>query len=170
MKIRKGKKSSRIVFLISTFAFKVVRPRLIGFIVRMLLLPFATRRNRKMFFDTYGKNFFRSFIKYSLFGLHANLYEYHYSKKYNDPDTMPVLKIYFFGWILVQRRGNDNIEKNFVSPFIKFGLPLSPETTGWCQYCKLKGKVFLIDYGDIATIRDLLKTQHLRTVLKIKSP
>ncbi len=167
MKIRKGKKGTRIVFLLSIFAFKVVRPRIIGFIIRMLLLPFVSEKNRNMFYNTYGRNFFRAFVKYSLFGLYANLHEYHYSKKYNDPYIMPVIKKYLFGWILVQKRGIEDVKKDFICPFSKFKITLSPETIGCCQYSKLNGKIFLIDYGDISTIKDLLKTKHLRSVSKI---
>ena len=99
----------------------------------------------------------------------ANLNEYNYSKEYQDPDIMPVIKKYIFGWIIIQKKGEPIKTKNFLSPFKKFGIRLSPETTEVKQYCYYKGKTLIVDYGDDSTIKDLKSTLTLRRIKTYKS-
>ncbi len=163
MKIRTGR--TRIVFLVGDLAVKIAKPRFIRLIIRLILFPFVTQESRNGYYKTYGKNPFRSCKRYIFFTIRANLNEYKYSKKYNDPDIMPVIKRYFFGLIITQKRGENLKNKNFKNPLLKLNIGLiSPESTDMNQYCLFKGKTLLVDYGDISTIKDLLKTQYLRAI------
>jgi hypothetical protein len=160
MKIKTG--STRIVFLVDNFAIKIAKPRFVRLLFRILSFYFVSKRSRDGYHKTYGKLSFYSFKKYALYNFYANLNEYNYSKKANDPDVMPVIKKYLFGWIIIQRRGEDP-KKDFVNPFRKIKeIKLSSETIGSHQYCFLDGKWLIVDYGDDETIKDLIKTRHLR--------
>jgi hypothetical protein len=160
MKIKTGR--TRIVFLVDNFAIKIAKPRFIRLLFRMLSFYFVSQRSRDGYYKTYGRPSFQSFKKYALCSFYANLNEYNYSKKFNDPDIMPVIKKYLFGWIIIQYKGED-VKNNFVNPFGKIkDIELSPETTGLHQYCFLNGKYLIVDYGDDSTIQDLIKTRHLR--------
>lgn len=163
MKLRIGK--TRIVFLVKNIAIKIAKPRGLRFVFRVLFLPLASKRSRENFYTSYGKNFFVYFRKYIFLGFYSNLYEYNYSIKYNDKDTMPVYHKYFLGWLIIQKRGQEiKLREDFICPFSRFGFELSPETIGFHQYCYDEDikKNLLIDYGHIDTIKDLMKTKHLR--------
>jgi hypothetical protein len=162
MKIKIGK--TRIVFLVGNFAVKIAKPRLLRLIFRLLFFPFTSKKSRQNYYETYGANFFSSSGKYLLLGFYANLNEFRYWKKYQDPYVIPVLGKYLLGWFIIQKRGIDVSNKNFVSPLKKFDQNLSPETVGFWQYCYFQGKILLVDYGNISTIKDLIKTRHLRTI------
>lgn len=162
MKIRIGK--TRIVFLVKNLAIKIAKPRALRFIFRIIFLPFASKKNQADYYASYGKNFGSAFKKYVFLGFYSNLYEYNYYKKYKDKDVSPVYRIYFWGWIILQKKGEDIAHQDFICPFLKFGFKLSPETIGLQQYCYDKDikRNLLVDYGHIDTIKDLLRTKHLR--------
>ncbi|MFA5643900.1 MAG: hypothetical protein WC928_00010 [Patescibacteria group bacterium] len=160
MKIKTGK--TRIVFLVDNFAIKIAKPRFIRLFFRILSFYFVSKRSRDGYYKTYGRPSFNSFKRYALYSFYANLNEYNYSKKFNDPDIMPVIKKYIFGWIIVQYKG-ESFKNSFVSPFENIkNRKLSPETTGLHQYCFFNGRYLIVDYGDDSTIEDLIKTRHLR--------
>ncbi|MFA7315610.1 MAG: hypothetical protein WC059_02290 [Candidatus Paceibacterota bacterium] len=160
MKIRKGK--TRIVILVGTKAIKIAKPRFVRLFIRLLLFPFVTKESRDGYYATYGKLSLDSCKKYSLLGYYANVNEYTYSQQYIDPDIMPIIKLYLCGWIITQTRGEEITDTHFTSPLKKFKTVLSPETTEPHQYCILNKKIFIIDYGDISTIQDLVTTRPAR--------
>jgi hypothetical protein len=166
MKIKKG--ATRIVLLCNNVAIKIARPRIFGYIFRMLFLPFASKRNKENYYKTYGSPL-KSWSKYILYGFQANYTEHTYSTKYKDidPDIVPIHSVYLRGWIIVQKMGLEVSPILFKkrNPFKRIRRRISNESKGIHQYVFWNNRVCLADYGATETVQDLIKTMHLRISL-----
>lgn len=144
---------TRWVFLTERYAIKVARFR----IIRSFLRLFSLTKKRKTVktLERYDSNLVKAALKYVGGGILANRSEYRLYKKHGDEFLAPTLFSIF--WIInIQERGEQSIEKdmrrhrlwdvlggeNATSPH---KVVLHPR-----QFCVIKGKTFLADYGDEA--------------------
>ena len=145
MKIKKG--TTRVVLLVNKKAIKFARVRVVRFILRLLFSPFMSETKNKLFYEAYGKYSMFGIVKYLSVGIYANRKEYRYYKETKDTRVVPTLKIFLFGWIIIQERGLNISSSELLNnnPFYDSKF-FSEKYEPW-QFCKINNRVCLADYG-----------------------
>jgi len=152
---------TRFVILHGDYAYKIGKVRPIRHFFRILSFILNPKRYKK-FLQMYGQNYFEAFKNDFLAGLYSNKREFYYYKQTLDSRVIPTIKIYFCGWIVIQKRGLEITWSEFEN-----GRPNIPsffdnqhcETSEPKQFCKLScGKIVLVDYGRISTVKSLHST------------
>ena len=153
---------TRFVILVGDKAIKIGRVKLLNLLIRWIfILPFSKKR-RDHYFTKYGKTIVEAIRNEWLQGLYANRREYSYYSRSKDPLVIPTTKIILTGWIIIQDRGNPITNQDlahFPEPFRQESIT-DGEMRSPSQYATTKkGKIVLVDYGRIQTIRTLESLQ-----------
>lgn len=93
--------STRLVLLIGSRAVKIGRFRPIRLGIRLITLPFSSRKS----FYRGGGSFRSLCFTYAFAGLVANKKECRHFQETRDPDLMPTTSSMLWGWINIQVRG-----------------------------------------------------------------
>lgn len=159
MKFKQG--VTRFVILHKDNAYKIGKVRPVRHFFRILSFIISPKRYKK-FLKKYGQTYFEAFKNDFLAGLYSNRREFYYYEITLDSRVMPTIKIYFFGWIIIQKRGLEvslcEFEKG--RPDIpSFFQDQCCETDEPKQFGKLPcGKIVLVDYGRTSTVNSLQST------------
>ncbi len=151
---------SRLVFIYRDYAIKIPWFNLVA--IRKAYIRNRDKGRLKQKIERFGKNKVISLIMYIPYVLNSNRREYQYFLENKDKEyLLPVLKTFFFGYILVQPKGDifnisDTKWKKFLKRMKQKGINnidlLKPE-----NFCDFKGKIRLLDYANKETQVELNK-------------
>lgn len=149
---------SRLVFIYGDYAIKI--PWLNPVAIRRTYIRNRHEGKLEQKIERFGKNKIVSLIMYIPYILNSNKREYLYFLENKDKEyLLPILKTFFFGYILVQPRGDvfnisDKRWKKFMNRMKKKGVSnidlLKSE-----NFCDFKGKITLLDYANTQTQEEL---------------
>ena len=141
---------SRLVFIYGDYAIKIPW---INFVI--LIKCFLKYKNEGIFNEKashYGKNKILAIPRYIFYILSSNRREYVYFEKHKNEETLlPIIKVFLFGYIIVQPKGNVFKSSNprwikFLKKIIKRGINnvdlIKPE-----NFCEFNGFIKLLDYA-----------------------
>jgi|GEM_PF-2317575 len=145
---------SRLVFIYGDYAIKIPW---INFV--LLIKCFLKYKEEGAFRDKanrYGKNKLLAIPRYLFHVLSSNRREYLYFKKHkNEEVLLPIIKVFLFGYIIIQPKGNVFSPSNprwikFLKKIIKKRIKqidfLKPE-----NFCEFNGLIKMLDYGNDQT-------------------
>ncbi|MDO8482951.1 MAG: hypothetical protein Q7S86_04000 [bacterium] len=138
--------ATRLVLLVGGLAIKFARLPWFRLICRgffWLSKGKALQRPREL----YG-SLHIGILKYVLSGIMANVDEYYFSREFPDLPLAPTL-FTFFGLVNIQRRG-EAIDASELKecPFQDLATQLEFDLNRPEQFCRIKGKIVLADYGN----------------------
>lgn len=136
---------TRFVVLFGKWAIKFARIPLLLVLPR-LLMNLISPEKKKIFRERFGP-LPSGIMTYLCRGLDANRREFGYYQEYpDDEDIMPVHKMFYGGFILIQPRGSVITRDEFEAE-CSLGPELTEARKHWQFARNAKGKLVLIDYG-----------------------
>lgn len=145
---------TRLVILVGPFAFKIAKIRL-GYPLQRAFTILKTRKftEKTTEWRSERRSGLLSVIVQAVFaGVFANLAERRLWPQYPDADLVPTL--WGCGLINIQMRGdalgNESIFGHPIMRLVRSSTTLGADTCSRKQYCVIKGRVLLADYGNPA--------------------
>ncbi|MFA6386242.1 MAG: hypothetical protein WCW04_00515 [Candidatus Paceibacterota bacterium] len=162
MKIEQG--GTRVIFIFSNIVVKIPKLKVIRPFIRFFHHLINRQVEEKlMAFDQ--TSIVKAILRYFLSGIIANRFEYYYSKKHKNFDEIIPVYGLCFGMILIQKKvqvveEEDERWKKFLRRLVKKGIKdidlLVARNFGWDN-----GRIKVLDYGRIETIREVYKLKFL---------
>ena len=142
--------STRVVFLVGCFAFKIARFRPLRPMIRLIEHLRGGVVGEKL--QKFDERTSCAVVKYLFAGIYANRTEYLYSRYTGYIPVAQVVRLYFGGLFLLQERGNPVDSENQSVLRHPMWLTMLEEKEGdpiaaRAQFVLIRGEVRLADYG-----------------------
>ncbi len=82
-------------------------------------------------------------------GILANRAEAKYWRETRDVNCIPTTRVLFWGWIIIQRRGEQVTKTEVLNSQLITLMQNDPEFSGPHQFARFEGKIVVVDYASL---------------------